>query len=228
MVAPLGALIDKGVDVLSTVLDATTKRIFAYLGDVKAEDGDSDRAEWIQWPGFVSRPGKAIAGKSAAQAVRVRCSGGDVIVACRDARTLEMYGQLDDGETGLCAGGPDGTAQGRILIKKDGSVNAYTRVGNTSGGAGMVIQIDPANNAIRILNGDGHGIIIDSDGVKITAKNAGITLGADGSAKVIATAQAQLDGASIMIGSVAVPGVTSALHGPTGLAGTASLKVNIE
>lgn len=229
MVSPLGALIDKGVDVLSTVLDAATKRIFAQLGDVKGEDAESDRAEWIQQPGFASRPGKAIAGKSAAQAVRVRCSTGDVVIACRDARTLSMYGALDDGETCICAGGPDGTAQGRSLWKKDGSVNHYTRVGNSPGGAGMIMQLDAANNAVRILNGLGFGLIADADGVTITAGGATLKLGADGKASLIGTATTQIDGTTIVLGGspAVVPGVSSALHGPSGLAGVASLKVMI-
>lgn len=228
MSAGIGDLIDIGVDVLSTAIDAASRRIFAYLGDVKAKDGESDKATWMQHVGFASRPGKPIAGKSAAQCVRIRRSDGDVVIGSCDARTLAMYGALDDGESACFAGGPDGTAQGRTLWKKDGSVNHYTRVGNSPTGAGMIMQLDAANNAVRMLNGLGFGIIADADGVTITAGAATLTLAASGAVTLVGTAQTQVDGASIVIGSLAVPVANAAIHGPTGLAGIASLKTLIE
>lgn len=228
MSAGIGSLIDIGVDVVSTAIDSASNRIFAYLGDVKAKLGESDKATWMQHVGFASRPGKPIAGKSAAQCVRIRRSDGDVVLGSCDGRTLAMYGALDDGETCIFAGGPGGTAQGRVLIKKDGSVNAYTRAGNSPDGAGMVMQLDAANNAVRLLNGLGFGIIADADGVTITAGSAVLTLKASGAVTLVGTAQTQIDGASIVIGSLAVPVANAAIHGPTGLAGIASLKTLIE
>lgn len=201
MSAGLGDLIDVGVDVLSTAIDAVSRRIFAYLGDVKAQDGESDKATWMQHVGFASRPGRPIAGKSAAQCVRIRRSDGDVVLGSCDARTLAMYGALDDGETCIFAGGPDGTAQGRSLWKKDGSVNHYTRVGNSPDGAGMIMQLDAANNAVRLLNGLGFGIIADADGVTITAGAATITIAQDGKITIVGSTTTQLDGASIVLGA---------------------------
>jgi hypothetical protein len=231
MSAGLGDLIDVGVDILSTAIDTVSRRIFAYLGDVKAEDGESDKATWMQHVGFASRPGKPIAGKSAAQCVRIRRSDGDVVLGSCDARTLEMYGALDDGETCISAGGPDGTAQGRVLLKKDGSVNAYTRAGNSSSGAGMVMQLDAANNAVRLLNGLGYGIIADANGITLTVGKASITLnGATGAITVTATAMLQIDGTAIVLGASPIPpipGAQSALFGATGIAGLPSTKVFI-
>lgn len=228
MVAPLGTLVQHGVSILNTVIDASTNRILAYLGDVKDKISDSDRAQWVQHVGFASRPGNPVAGKSAAQAVVIKRADRDVVIGSSDSRTQSMYGQLGPGETAIFSGGTDGNAQGRIIIKGDGSVNVYTRAGNSGGGAGMVIQLDAASNAMRALNGLGFGIIADASGVTITSGAASLTLGADGNVTLVGTKQTQVDGASIVIGSLAVPGVNSAIHGPTGLAGIASLKTLIE
>jgi hypothetical protein len=224
MTSPVDSLIEHGVDLLSTAIDSATGRIFAFLGDVKAKRADPGRAKIAQPLGFASRARKADAGKAAAQVIVVRRSDGDIVIGASDSRTQEMYGALDDGESAVFAS--DG--QARALFKKDGSVNLYTRVGNTSDGAGMVIQLDAANNAVRILNGLGFGLIADASGVTITAGDAALTLGADGNVTLVGTKQTQVDGASIVLGSLAVPGVNSAIHGPTGLAGIASLKTLIE
>lgn len=201
MTAPLGSLIDHGVDILSTTLDKTTNRILAFLGDVKAQFGDSDRAKWVQHEGFASRPPKAVAGKIACQATIVRRSDGDLVIGSTDSRTIGMYANLGDGESCVYAGGADGTGQARLLCKADGSVNMYTRAGNASGGAGMVCQLDAANNAARMLNGLGFGIIAGTDDVTITSAAASITLKADGSASIVSTKGLQIDGTSVMLGS---------------------------
>lgn len=227
MPADIDSLIDIGLDVLSTSMSATGK-ILAFLGDAKNKLATSDRASWVQHVGFASRPGKPTAGKQACQAVVVRRSDQDVVIASSDSRTQEMYGALSDGETALIAGGPDGTSQARVILKADGSANVYTRAGNSAGGAGMVLQLDAANNASRMLNGLGFGIIADANGVTITSGAASITLGADGSISIVATGQAQVDGSTILLGSIAVPGVNSAIRGPTGLSGVASPKVLIQ
>lgn len=227
MPADIDALIDIGVDVLSTTLSATGK-ILAFLGDAKNKLATSDRASWVQHVGFASRPGTPTVGKNACQSVVVRRSDQDVVIASSDSRTQAMYGSLSDGETAIFAGGADGTAQARIILKADGSANVYTRAGNTAGGAGMVLQLDASNNAVRMLNGLGFGIIADADGVTITAGAASLTLGADGTASLVGTAQTQVDGATIMLGSIGVPGVNSAIRGPTGLSGVASPKVLIQ
>lgn len=228
MTAPNQTLLERGADILSTVVDATTRRVFAFLGDVKAKLADSDKAMWIQHVCWVSLPSLAQAGKAAAQAVIIRRSNGDVVIGSSDARTLEMYGQIGPGEFAAFAPGKDGTSQGRIIGKTDGSINIYTRAGNTSGGNGMAIMVRAADDTISITNGAGYGIIVDSTGIRLTAKDSGLTLGSDGSVKLIGKTKTQVDGASIVLGSVAVPGVNSAIHGPTGLAGVASLKTLIE
>lgn len=245
MAAPTLGDVFRFVDVLRTTVTATSKKIVAQIGSIGSESGgepapndsgdgevtavtDNDDVEWWQHVGFASRPPKADPGNAAAQAFLIRQGGIDAAIASQDLRGLAIYGNLADGETCVYAGGADGKAQARVLLKADGSATLYTKKGNTDGGAGMMIQLDAANGAIRLVNDQGYGIIIDSSGVTLTAKNAGLTLGSDGNIKLIGTKQTQIDGAGVCLGSVVVPGVNSAITGPTGIAGKASLKVLIE
>jgi hypothetical protein len=164
----LSGLVQVGIDILATTIVSATKKILAQTGQVDKEATDSNGVEWIQHVGFASRPAKPEAGKKAAQGVVMQTSGRDVCIASQDLRGLDLYGTLSHGETAVYAAGEDGTAQGRMLIKGDGSVHLYTREGNTSDGTGMTVQLDAANGAIRILNPSGFGLIIDSDGIVLT------------------------------------------------------------
>lgn len=224
----ISGIVHVGLDILTTTVNAATKRILAQTGDVVKDATDADGAEWWQHVGFASRPPKPQAGKQAAQAVVLKTSDRDVVIGSVDQRGLELYGNLDHGESCLYAAGEDGKAQARVLLKKDGSINLYTRKGNTSSGAGMIVQVDATNGAIRLINDKGYGLIIDSDGVKLTSGSAGLTLDSDGNARLIGTGKTQVDGGGIVLGSLAVTGVNSALTGVTGVAGKASLKVLIE
>jgi len=222
----LAGLFKVGIDILTTTVNATTKKILAQLGSVTEETTDTDNAEWWQHVGFASRPPKPQAKKQAAQALTFTSSDHDVIFASQDLRGLELYGSLAHGETCVYAAGEDGEAQARALFKKNGSIALYTRVGNTSNGAGMIVQLDAENDAIRITNGAGHGIIIDGDGVRVFANGSGaLTVGASGKCSLVATQQCQVDGSSIVLGSVAVPVVNSVCVGPAGIAAAASTKV---
>lgn len=226
MSAPdLRGMVHVGVDVLTTTVNAVTKKILAQLGDVHRETTDTDNAEWWQHIGFASRPPKPEAKKKAAQAVVIKAGDHDICVASQDLRGLDLYGALDHGETCLYAPGETGTGQARVLLKKNGSISLYTKVGNTSSGAGMIVQIDAENDAIRITNGAGHGLIIDPDGVRVFAKEkGGLTIDATGNCRLIATAQCQCDGATILLGSIAAPVVNSICVGPAGIAAAASSK----
>lgn len=152
---------------------------------------------------------------------------GVIIAQLSRVTSAATYGNLQEEELCIHPGDAD-NAINRILLKKDGSINLFTRQGNDPSGKGMTIAIDAVNNAIRILNGSGYGIIIDGSGIILTAKDSALTLGSDGNIKMIAKQQNQVDGATVVLGSVAVPGVNSAIHGPAGIAGIASLKVLIE
>jgi hypothetical protein len=214
-----------GLDILSTTVNATTKKILAQTGDASKESTDTDGVEWWQQVGFASRPPKPEAGKKAAQGVVLKTSDRDVCVASQDLRGLDLYGNLGHGETCVYAPGETGTAQGRMLVKSDGSVHLYTKQGNTSDGTGMTIQLDAANGAIRLLNPDGFGIIIDSDGISLTTGAAALTLGADGTISLVGTGACQIDGTSICLGSIAAPVVNGVCVGPAGLVAVSSTKV---
>jgi hypothetical protein len=222
---------NRGLDVLATAIDATTRTITAMLGDAVGEETISSNAEWWQPQGFASRPSKPTKGRPSAQVVLLRGSDVDACIACRDLRCQDIYGSLDYGETCIFAPGEDGTGQARILLKKDGGIHLYTRQGNTSGGAGMTIQVDAANNTIRLLNGNGHGIIIDATGVRITAKDAGITVSSGtGNIVVAGKGDVSMDGGNVLLGmgsSPPVPAVTNVIHGATGVSGVASSKVHV-
>lgn len=224
----LGTIWDRGIGILNTVRDAVTNTILAQLGDEVAAQDISDNAEWWQQIGFASRPSKPERGKAGPQSIILRGAQRDACIASRDVRCNAVYGSLDYGETCIFAPGEDGTGQARALLKNDGGVHLYTRVGNSTGGAGMVVQLDAQSNAIRLVNGAGYGIVIDESGITLTAGESALTLSSDGSVKLVGKATTQVDGASIVIGSVAVPVANSAVRGPSGLVAQASLKVLIE
>lgn len=124
-----------GEDVLSTAQSAQTGLVTAQLGDVVTEDATSNEAEWYYPPGLVSRPRKPDAKQKAAQVVKIRRSGNDAIVGCRDERIASIIGQLDDGETAVFAPAQGG---GVVFFRKDGSI----KVQAGSGGATVTVGTD--------------------------------------------------------------------------------------
>lgn len=221
----MGQVWDRGIDILRTTLDAGTNTIRAFLGNATAGGREEDEAEWWQHSGFVSRPPKAQKGvkNGAAQALYLRSGGRDAVIASRDPAGQKLAGSLADGETCLYASGRDGTGQARVLLKANGSIALYTSTGASA--QALAVIVDPESDSITLINSTGNGIVIDATGVKLTAGDSGISLNADGSIKVIATQQAQVDGASILLGSAAVPGVNAVCVGPVGMAAVGSTKV---
>lgn len=223
----LSGLFQVGIDILKSKVSAVTKAILVQTGDVGNEASEADNVEWWQHAGFVSLPSDPRAKQAACQGVIIRRGDHDVCIASRDLRGLELAGQLKPGETCIYGGGALGAAQGRMLIKQNGSINLYTREGNSSTGAGMGIFINPDDDSISIVNSQGFGMLIKSDGVYLTSGDAGLSLKGN-SAKLVATGQTQVDGAGIILGAVGVPGVNSALAGPAGITGLPSAKVLIQ
>ncbi len=136
-------IVQAGFDILTTSVNAVTGKILAQIGNAVGQTVDSDSAEWWQSVGFTSRPSKPEAGKQAAQAVVLRKGDHDICIASQDLRGLELYGKLDHGETAIYAPGPDGTAQARVLLKKDGSINLYTTSDNTADGDSVYARVAP-------------------------------------------------------------------------------------
>lgn len=131
------------LDVLRTSVSAKTSRILAQIGSVAGRTVDGVNAEWWQHVGFRSRPGKPVAGKESARAVVVRRGNVDAVIASEDDRGTELEGNLKEGETIVYAGGEDGTAQGRVIIKQDGSVTMFTTADNTGAGQSVYFRAAP-------------------------------------------------------------------------------------
>ncbi len=224
----LKSIFYNGADILRTDVEGPNT-IMAQIGD--ATTGTSpDPAEWWQHVGFASRPSDVSgSGQNAdsAQAIVINRTDYDVVIASRDTRYQDIYGALKPGETCIYGTGSDGGAQGRVLIKQNGSINLYTTEGNVDGGQAMGIFINPDDDSITILNSAGFGLIINGDGVFLTAKDSALQLKASGDCSLIGKGKCQIDGGGICLGSTAVPVVNAALVGPTGLAGVASTKVLI-
>lgn len=217
----LGGMIEVGLDILSSVVSAATKRILVQTGDVAKESTETDNAEWWQHIGFASRPAKPEAGKKAAQAVVLKTSDRDVAVASVDQRGLNLYGNLGHGETCVYAAGEDGTSQARILLKNNGNVALYTAQGNAEGGASVTIQCN-SDGEIHLGSSFGgisiteSGIVIaHADGSAIQLNSAGITLIGTGIA---------LNGASVSLGANAAMPV---VWGPAGISGVGSTSVKV-
>jgi hypothetical protein len=211
-----------GVDILKTVRDTVTNTILAQIGSVTEEYSASDNAEWWQHVGLSSRPSVPVAKTSAAQAIAIRCSDRDRVIASRDVRGQQIYGQLGDGETCLYAGGTDGKAQGRVFVKANGNVCMYTAQGNAVGGQSVTLQTN-ADGSIVAANQYG-AITLSSAGLKIAiGTTAGITIDMQGNVAIIGLAIA-LNGSSVSLGANAVMPVC---WGPVGISGVGSTSVKV-
>ena len=166
-------------DVMTSTKDDTTGSLTSQLGNVTASEVISDGAETWSHFGFASRPSEALPGSDdAPQVLAIARSDRDLVVAERDVRGQQIYGNLKAGETCLYAAGKDAKAQARILLKADGGINLYTKQGNTDSGLGIAMLINAADDSITLTNSKGIGIRISDDGVQIIGKGglAGITV----------------------------------------------------
>lgn len=216
-----------GVDLLATTVDATTGTVLATTGDASNGQSDTDNVVLFTSYGTVFRPTSPSGNGTACQAITLRRGDHDVAFGYRDLRGQALAGSLQPGEVCHYAPGNDGQNQTRVLHKNTGVWVVYGTKGNTAGSDGMMIQMDPENDTIRILNSVGNGIIIDSNGVLITTAGAAsaVELKSTGDCSMIGTGASQIDGTSIMLGAIGVPGVNSVLVGVTGIAGAACTKV---
>ncbi len=143
--AKVGELFHIGAAILSDTVDAVTNAITAQLGSVTEEYVFSDSAEVYQDVGFVSRISNATKGKNAAECIAIK-GDRDIVIARRDIRGSEIYGNLKEGETCIYAGGADGLSQGRVIIKDNGSITLMTTENNLpadQGGQPVALRISP-------------------------------------------------------------------------------------
>lgn len=215
----LGSIFQVGVDILKTTL-SSTKLILAQIGDVVSKTVESDGNEWWQHVGFVSRPPEASPGVSASQAVAIERGDRNVIIASRDTRGASLSGSLQPGETCVYAAG-DGTGQGRILLKADGSVSVYTTDGNVAGGDAVMINAKASDSSISLATKHGCFVIAE-EGISIFhSGGSGIKIDENGVSLIGPTSQ--LISSQIKLG--AGPIFDTVLVGATGMAGLPSLSV---
>lgn len=119
----LDDIFSPGADVLGTRQDAR-HTILAQTGDAVGETVDCDDAEVWGPIGYAARPAKAIAGKSACQAITLNSGSTDVAIAFRDLRGSSIHGPIGPGEVCIYAAGPDNSGVSRLTLRNDGSATA--------------------------------------------------------------------------------------------------------
>lgn len=132
-----------GLQILNITAGTHNNSMVAQVGDVISGNVESYTAQYVQQVGFCSIPPKAIPGISAADCILFKEVSRDFILATRDVASQANYGNLSYGETALYAAGANGTAQGRCILKGDGSVTLFTTDDNTATGNGVSLGITP-------------------------------------------------------------------------------------
>lgn len=197
-------LFDIGVDILNSSVSAKTNKILLQTGDNNGDgQTDSDNVALWQHVGFASRPANPEKGKASSQAFIVRQGGVDACIATQDVRACPIYGALKPGETCLYSMGPDGTAQARILLKADGSINLFTKEGNVAGGAGMGLFVN-ADGSISMTSSTGAALLVGTDGsIKLFNASGGIQVLENGDIKVGSSGKVVISGGSVTMGGPA-------------------------
>lgn len=231
-------LFDVGKDILFAGLDKATATILCQLGNATDQVADSDSAELWQQPGFWSLPAAPTQGKPSCQAVVLKRSDRDIIIATRDLRSSSIYGNLKPGET--CVGAS--TGQARTLYKANGAIIGYTTRDNTPSGQSVInytgpdkiqfaigtlsITMDPATQKITISAGP-TALVLDGAAGKATLSGTQAALA--GSLVAVAGSIATCIGANAIPSGVpgTTPGPTSCLLGLTGVAAVPSHNVFI-
>lgn len=164
-----------GKAVLKTTVDAARNTILAQLGSATEQYVDGNEAEWYQHCGFASRPSLPVAGVNAAECVAIRTGERDIVISSRDVRSMQVYGNLAEGETCLYAPGSDGNGQATVFLKQDGSITLHTTHNNTSTGTSVDLVLSPTQLAFQAPWGNFR---FDASGFHlITASGAAIDLG---------------------------------------------------
>ncbi len=184
-------------DVISSELKGEKNALMYSVGNL-ADKEAAFEAEYWGTPGIACRPAKANpdAASGTAQALSVNSSGNNIILAMRDLRTNEMFGQLGEGETAVYC-----SHQGRMLLKDDGSINLFTTEGNVNGGPSMGVFI-ASDGSIKAVSSKGSAMIIDEDGAKMFSA-AGAVQVTDSVTKISNTAKVAISAPSIVIGGPA-------------------------
>ena len=220
-----------GLAVVGSTVSKATGAILLTLADTFHQTQESVTAELWNPGGWLYRPSNPAPIKNdgtsgasstgAAEAFTIRRGDRDIVLGLRDERGQKLAGNLGPGEFCAYAPGPNGSSQGRILGKGDGSIAMYALQGNVQGGASVTVQVLPSGNiniagpfgGISISNGNvtmlsagGGGVQLTSSGVAITGQtvtvNGSVVLG-DAGATGVATFQSM----TLMMGALAAQSV---------------------
>jgi hypothetical protein len=206
-------LFDVGVDVMIATVDAVTGILTAQIGDASKGIADSSSAEiWQTW-GFASMPSPPTPGSTGAQALVMKRGVLDILFAGRDARAGQIYGNMKAGEACVFATGADGKAQGRVLLKQDGSITLYTTDTNAAGGNAVFLRVSPTNG-LEFVSPWGK-LSLGPNGYHCTAGAAHVSMGsvsglpgamaALGSYYTVIAAAVTLDSPALFLGSSISP-----------------------
>jgi hypothetical protein len=136
--------IEIGVGLLATELASNGSPV-GQTGDAINNVVDSSGAEIYGPIGYCARPSKAIAGQSSCQAVAIKGGSRDALVAFRDTRAQEIYGNLSEGDVCIYSMGPDGSGTSKLSVKGDGSIILSTERPGTApieGNVGVYLRLD--------------------------------------------------------------------------------------
>ena len=118
-----------GMDVMVTTINGTTKAITAQLGDAAhGQYVDSDEAEWWGVDGVATRPASPTQtggqqSATACQAIAIKHSTHDKIIATRDLRWSAINADLEPGDCALYARGPSASdSNGRVVCRASGAI----------------------------------------------------------------------------------------------------------
>lgn len=205
-----GSAFSDGADILAASRDATTGAVLLQTGNVTDGTTEADRVELLQQPGLVSVPSNPAVGQSACQAFVVKTGNYDKCIAVRDLRGLALAGGLSAGETCLFAGGADGNAQARILLKANGNLALYTAQGNAVGGQSVTVQVNADGS---IVHASPFGVLQLSSGgwTMISTAGAGAGLALTATSATLMGTQVALNGSTVALGSTPGSGVATQL-----------------
>jgi hypothetical protein len=221
-------LLNVGADVMAVVLDSVTNAIVAQLGNATTENVDHDGAEWWQHTGWASMPAAPTQGAASCQAIAIRHSDRDMVVASKDLRAAKIYANLKPGE--CCMYATVGAA--RQFCKANGHVVQYTTVNNDQTSTSHSTDLGP--DGFHLVTSFG-ALSLDKNGFTVTLGSASITISPTG-VITIAGQQVEVNGsvvavsgvAGTFIGPAATPNpIAAAIYGPAGVMGVASTTVFI-
>lgn len=210
----LSDIFDIGIDVLSTELNTSNGVCTVQLGNVVDSDVGSGAVNEMWFPAnYFARPSKPDVGSQASQAVAIKGGATDVVIAVRDTRLAEAYGNQKEGEFCLVAGGSDAKAQGKIIGRADGALVLATTDNNTHEGNGVYLIVGPDKLAFQAPWGS---LVFDKTGFHVVT-HSGAKMSLGGISNPAQPNYFRVDACSVALDSPQVLLGPTATNGGTGL-----------